>query len=228
MTGLAKDYRQELDGQADSARIQHMWGQIARKGYGTNPVRAKIKDLIDERDALNSVSDRKVAAQKIMLVCDKLIQAEQAPLIEDQRAEWLDKGMVNVTTASAPDATGRRFVRTSYPDGYSETLIFENDEDWSEHLTNEVHTAALEEKERRELKFQKVPEELRPLVNDPEALFSHMQEQREGESSLQRAKRVADELKTLRPAMTKAAYARLSDLASGRSEGQTTIIHEEP
>lgn len=218
----------ELDAQRDDAMIKLLYGQISRKGYGRNKDRAYLKDLIADRDSQGrSEDDRRELAQTIITKSDQLIQANQRQEMEDRRADELARGNVMVQHAEQPDSTGRRWIKTTWSDGYSETQIFENDEEWAEHLTNEIRDTADLENQKRDLKLQKVPEELRPFVKDVDALFEHMREQREGESSPQKAERIAGELKLLRPAMTKAAYARLSDLASGRSDVQTTTVHDE-
>jgi hypothetical protein len=207
-------FAQELEAQGDSAQIKLLWGEIARKGYGTNAVRAQLKDLIAERDVQGlPESDRKALAQKIITACDQVIQAEQRPQVEDRRADWLARGMVTTTTPNHPDVAGRYTVTREFPDGYTEVEHFA-EEEFGQHIKDEIHTEAQLEDERRELKIAKVPDELKPLIGDVDALFAHMHEQREGESVRQRVERVQGDLALVRPAMNRRDYERLSALAS--------------
>jgi hypothetical protein len=203
-------YAAELDAQHDSAMIKMLSNQIDKKGYGRNEDRARIDDLIAERDAQGlSDEERKVLAERIIKDCDQLIQDSERPQVEDRRAAELARGDVTVTRAEHPDSAGRRWIKTQWGDGYSETLIFENDQEWAEYLTNEIHGEAALENERRELVLERIPEDLRPLVNDPEGLFKVMQDQGKPVEERQQI------VKSLRPAMRKVDYERLSALAFG-------------
>jgi hypothetical protein len=212
----------QLEDESDSAWIRFWWGQVVRGKMGTNAVRARIKDLIDERDAPGlSLEARKKNVSRIVSACKEIVGAEVQPGIDARREEWRRRGNYNkvVRNDGRPDSTGRVTVETIFPDGARETWLG-SEEEYAALVQNELAAELANEEAKRQLRVSALPDEIRPLANDPNAVLKLINERDPSDSPIRHQERVQPILRLLRPVMKPGDWDRITAAAR---EGQEEL-----
>jgi hypothetical protein len=176
-----------------------------------------------------SLEDRKKNVKQIVDACKQLVHAENQPAIDARREEWRKRGNYGrrILNDGRPDDTGRVTVETIFPDGYRETWLG-SEEEYSQLVQDQIAAEQTNDEAKRQLRISGLPEDLRPLADDPDAVLKLIREREPNESPIRSADRVQPILRQLRPAMKKGDWDRITEAARTGQDELEGDEHGEP
>jgi ribosomal 50S subunit-associated protein YjgA (DUF615 family) len=198
--------REQMVARDKLGRVQFLLDRVIAAGAASSRVLDAIEALRDQAlDGDDGASDKALA------ILGEVITTYEAVDHENQRTS---REPVQVEEWNHKDSRGRRKVVQRFDDGTEETEFFDEME-WAAHLQEKAKQEEQYEAQVREVKLQYVPEELRPLVGDVDAILKVI---RNRELPLEERQQL---LRVLRPAMTNRDYQQLSELAWSPEEVTT-------